>query len=173
MLSSIGNYLKEHKWIPVVILLLIGYCIFKFTNGNPKDTIPKSEQQTIIKSTTSLEVQPKTSPNDNDLEVTQRYRANINGSQVDIPVTTKENTKGVLKQEIDMTPVLKLQQQADEKAFRKHWEVGTGIGYTDGDTYIPIEIQRNYKADKAVSIEIHLDVKGNLKGGELKHKWMF
>lgn len=163
--------------IITTIVILYG-CHSKVTISQPNiPLIPP-----IINSTTTVGVAPKTSATDNDVELTQVYKASINGATVEVPVETKENIKGVIKQEIDMTKVIQqqmaLQRELDRKEFKKNWELGVGIGVHDGDTYVPIEIQRNYKVDKAISAEIHLDadelIKGQLKvtGGEIKHKWM-
>jgi len=54
------------------------------------------------------------------------------------------------------------------------WEVGVGYGNHEGDSYIPIEIQRNYSKHKAVAVEVHMDMSlKEAKGYELKHIWRF
>ena len=61
----------------------------------------------------------------------------------------------------------------------KAWEVSAGVGSHGGDAYIPIGLQRNYAAHKAVEAEVHLLpedlVKGKIKtsGWEVKHVWRF
>lgn len=171
--STVCNLLTKYKWyiITIVGILIV---ILWLTKGNPKDT-PTVEPTKVVQSTTTVEVVPKTSPTDNDLEITQVYRAEVNGAKVEIPVETKDNIKGVVKQEIDLTPVIQMQREVDKKEFKKNWEVGTGIGIENGHVYIPIELQRNYTADKALSVEVHVSADKNPKvtGGEVKHKWLF
>ena len=54
------------------------------------------------------------------------------------------------------------------------WEVGIGYGNHDGDSYIPIEIQRNYSKHKAIAAEVHMDMSlQKVKGYEIKHVWRF
>ena len=61
----------------------------------------------------------------------------------------------------------------------KAWEVSAGVGSHRGDTYIPIGLQRNYAANKALVAEVHLVpedlVKGKIKtsGWEARHVWRF
>jgi len=57
----------------------------------------------------------------------------------------------------------------------KSWEISAGVGNHQGDTYIPVGVQRNYAAHKAVAAEVHLVpeelAKGKIKtsGWEVKH----
>ncbi len=61
----------------------------------------------------------------------------------------------------------------------KAWEVSAGVGSHRGDAYIPLGVQRNYAANKAVAAEVHLVpedlAKGKIKtsGWEVKHVWRF
>ena len=50
----------------------------------------------------------------------------------------------------------------------RNWYVGTGIGTHDGDTYIPISLQRNFSKDSALEIEAHIN--HGITGGEIKYK---
>ena len=56
----------------------------------------------------------------------------------------------------------------------RNWELGTGIGVHDGKAYIPISLQRNYKKDRSVVLELHYDLKDNkVNGGEVQWKVHF
>ena len=61
----------------------------------------------------------------------------------------------------------------------KAWEISAGVGNHQGDTYIPIGVQRNYAARKAVAAEVHLVpeelAKGKIKtsGWEVRHLWRY
>lgn len=56
----------------------------------------------------------------------------------------------------------------------RNWELGTGVGYQDGSTYIPVSLQRNYDKQHSVMAEVHFDVeKKEINGGELQWKVHF
>ena len=65
-----------------------------------------------------------------------------------------------------------IKQKVDVYKFNNYrkWEWGAGFGVHDGDTYIPISIQRNYSKDKAVEVEAHVDLNGGVSGGEIQYK---
>lgn len=163
------------KYAPwVIAAIAIGIAAFLWFNRMTTTDKLTTDPNKVISATTSVSVVPKKSATDNDVEVSQVYRASVNGTTVAIPITTSEPVKGVIKQEIDLTPVTAMQKELDKKEFKRNWEVGTGIGVHDGDMYIPVEIQRNYTVNKAWSAEAHIDPQGfKVTGGELKHKWMF
>lgn len=117
-------------------------------------------------SETNLEVTPKDTKSDPDLIVETRYVAKINGQTVTAPVTTRiDESTAKVTTEIDVTPLVK--QMAPK------WELGVGVGYHKDDLYIPVSIQRNYKLNKAVVLELHLDPSDNMRpnGVEVQHKW--
>jgi hypothetical protein len=164
----------------VILVAFLG--LYLWTSKAPKD-IPKATLSPIT-STTEVSTAPKTSPADNDVEITQTYKANVNGVQVTAPVKTSSasssGTKGIIKQEIDLAPIVDLAKESAKKDYYKEWSIGTGYGVHKGSAYIPLEIEKTYshspKVDKAVSIEAHFEPSlSNLKvnGGELKHKWRF
>ena len=173
-----------NKYLTLILAIALTICILTFqwfTYRSPLDPLAPKENPSvppIVTTETSITVVPKTSTTDNDLELTQTYKAKVNDTYVEVPVVTlgplatKENIKGVIKQSIDLTPVTQLQQELDKKIFKKNWEIGVGIGVHAGDKYVPVEIQRNFKVNQAVSIEAHL---GTLKvtGGEIKYKRLF
>lgn len=56
----------------------------------------------------------------------------------------------------------------------KNWEVGTGVGYQDGEPYIPLSIQRNYDRNHSVMLEAHYGLKDQkVNGGEVQWKVHF
>lgn len=61
----------------------------------------------------------------------------------------------------------------------KSWEFSAGVGRHNGDTYLPIGVQRNYAAQKGVAAEAHLMpeglARGKIKtsGWEVKHVWRY
>lgn len=192
-MTAITDYLKTHKKeILCVVLLVLATASLTWYLMRPKvptlpNVIPETVKDAKVEQKTSLQVVPKSSATDNDLEITQRYKANINGATVEVPVVSKEiakdGTKAVVTQEVDMTKVinsaLTIEREKVKQEYKKNWEIGTGICSHNGDVYIPIEAQRNYATDKAISAEIHLDadelLKGHPKveGWEVKHKWKF
>ncbi len=52
----------------------------------------------------------------------------------------------------------------------RNWYVGTGIGWHDGQVYMPVSLQRNFSKDAALEWEAHLDGDMNVNGGEIKYK---
>lgn len=56
----------------------------------------------------------------------------------------------------------------------RNWELGTGMGVHDGKAYIPVSLQRNYKKDRSIVLELHYDLKDNkVNGGEVQWKAHF
>lgn len=56
----------------------------------------------------------------------------------------------------------------------KNWEVGTGVGYQDGEPYIPLSIQRNYDRNHSIMLEAHYGLKDQkVNGGEVQWKVHF
>lgn len=161
---------KRILWISICIILVVLGVYLWYSYSNKHHDAPKVEQPATAAIKTTVKVVPKESPTDNDLEVTQVYRANVNGNQVNIPVVNKENSKGVIKQEVDLSAVTQLQRKVDEREFKKNWEIGTGVGVHEGDIYIPVEIQRNYKPDRAIAVEVHMspEIPPRVNGGEVK-----
>lgn len=172
------QYIKDHKLVLVliaVILVILVYTFRKPTENHSPLGLPTEPLK--IPLTTSLDTAPRTSTSDANVELNQKYTAKVNGQTVSIPVTTlpaPNGIKGIITQEVDMTPVVDKAVKDGVAKAKVNWELGTGLGIHNGDLYIPLEIQRNYKKDKAVVIEIHKDLQGSkVSGGELKHKWLF
>ena len=183
------TFIKNHRLLLaslVVIVLVVSLVFYGFHHRKPNNTQneqPNQQLSTIIQQDTTISLKPKTSKDDVDLEVNQRYKASINGTTVEIPLVTtgttdsSKNNKVSVSQEIDMTKVintaLTLERQKVQQEYKKNWEIGIGIGQHNGDLYVPLELQRNYAKDRAVSIEVHMDTNGSVNGYELKHKWKF
>lgn len=128
-----------------------------------------------ISTRTDLSVTPKDSPEAPDLAVNQKYVATINNKKVEVPITNVQaqgNTtsaspdSATVQQEVDITPLVNL--------MVPRWELGVGLGRHEGDTYIPVSVQRNYTYNKAVQLELHIDPSDQkVTGVELQHKWRF
>ncbi len=99
----------------------------------------------------------------------------INKQDTTLPTAALEKT--------DRTAVVKNDNEYKVDVLKinldKTWELSAGIGSHRGDTYIPVGVQRNYAANKAVAAEVHLVLedlaKGKIKtsGWEIKHVWRF
>ena len=139
--------------------------------------LPTTNKQ--LSTTTSLSVTPKDSPEAPDLTITQKYVASINKKKVEVPITnvpqgntTSASTTSAtpytasVQQEVDITPLVNL--------MVPRWELGVGLGRHEGDTYIPVSVQRNYNHNKAFQLELHIDPSSQkVTGAELQHKWRF
>lgn len=56
----------------------------------------------------------------------------------------------------------------------KNWETGIGYGRQDGESYIPISIQRNYSRNHSIMLEGHYDLtKQQMNGYEIQWKTNF
>nr|WP_320145652.1 hypothetical protein [uncultured Anaeromusa sp.] len=111
---------------------------------------------------------------DPDVKLNQTYTADINGQQVKVPVTkgTALGTTGVIKQEVDLTPVVDMAMRITRETYgRGNWEVSTGLGREQNHWYIPVELKRNYNKDESLSLELHVAPTEDkrLSGGELKY----
>jgi hypothetical protein len=133
-----------------------------------------------ISTQTGLSVTPKDSPEAPDLAVNQKYVATLNNKKVEVPITNVQaqgNTTSAsptsatpytatVQQEVDITPLVNL--------MVPRWELGVGLGRHEGDTYIPVSVQRNYTYKKAIQIELHIDPRNQkVSGVEIQHKWRF
>ena len=165
--------------ITVIVITLIA--VYLYTSSKAPTDVQSIECVPLapIATKNSVGASYKASEADADLKVTQTYKAEVNGQTVIAPIKSVDNGKGVqgtITQEIDLKPITQMQRELDKKEFQKNWEGGVGLGIHKGDIYVPIEIQRNYAKNKAVSIEIHVEapeLKPKVTGGELKHKWLF
>lgn len=141
-----------------------------YEEGTTKTTIT-TDSSTSPSMTTEITAASKTNTSDPDLILNNRYHAVINGTDVQIPVKDK-NIKETLKdtpsssststtarvdQTLDLTPLFKDYE-------KKHkWEMGIGVGRVSNEWYVPIEVQRNFRYNKGVSLQ--LNVKDNKVDG--------
>lgn len=171
--QTILNVLKVTTLLIVTLIVL--HCILNLymcrTGNNNNNNITNNLDNNKID--TNVTATLKESPSEPDVTLTNTYVANVNGEILKIPVVTPHElnsldakTTGKITQTIDLTPVI---NNMNNK-YKKNWEVGIGYGIHNGKSYVPVEIQRNYKADKAISIEFHKTTKGT-QGYEIKHKW--
>lgn len=166
--------------IGATIIIAVVYFL-KVPEANPSGAL--TSPQVDIEATTTVSATYKDSPSSPDVILQQTYTAEVNGESITVPISpsagTSNGTTGTITQTIDLTDIVSSIQQAEEvtakEKFKKNWEVSTGLGVHERDVYIPVELQRNYTASKAISFEIHLDTSRNPKvtGGELKHTWKF
>lgn len=165
------------------ILGVLGCYCWMTSRGDHKDTPTHSSDSTSgLLSTTGISAEAKTSTNDPDLVMSQKYTAVINGEKVSVPIvkrttgTTNQPTgaggsaadsqgvKASVEQTIDLTNVL--------SRLRPSWELGAGVSYMNKDTYVPISIQRNYADDKALELTVLMNTDGKAKGAMVQHKWL-
>ena len=180
LLSYIRNY-----WKYIGIVLFVAYQV---TNGYPilssfgSTSTPDAANTTIVKplvkEAVNVKLTHKVTPDDPDLEVSTRYKAVINGTEVTIPNTNKVtkgdigDTKASVETVVDLTPLV---EQIVDKEVKHQWGFSTGVGVHDKDLYIPITITRYYKSHKAFSISVHTDPKDGFRpnGFEVSHQWYF
>ena len=182
ILTKLIDFLREHK--THFFVLLAGCLIGSFVTYRyiDKQEVPASRSSVpnVPLSTTSIQVTTKTKETEPDLSLTQKYVATINDKKVEVPIknvvpeaTTSARPVGsatpytaVVSQTIDITPIA--------KAVSPNWEVGVGIGRYRSDTYVPLSLQRNYKNNKAICVELSLDPQDRqVKGWSIQHKWLF
>ena len=169
MIDKIKTFLKDNKDLVMVVFMILSLLLTLFGHKSPevpsKDTdVPK------VETTTELEVSQKETPESPDLVVGQKYVAVINDKRVEVPIkvtkSTTEGTTATLKQEIDVSQLV--------EPLIPDWEVGVGVGQHDGDLYYPVSLQRNYKANKAIRVELHIkDDLSKVNGYEVQHVWTF
>lgn len=94
----------------------------------------------------------------------QQVQERINNKDTTLPPAALEKT--------DRTVVVPNDTQYKVDVFKyngyRNWEWAAGVGWHNGDYYVPIGLQRNYSKDAAVAGEIHTDGK-SVNGGELKY----
>lgn len=170
------NYLKYLIGIIIIVISLVQfYRLFEAIKDYKATTKPQAivtfKDPKILKGTSTLKVTPKVTSSDPDLVVNHYYTAKIDGKEAKVPLkTTSSTSKGntvTYKQELDVTALV--------KPMLPNWEISTGVGVHEGDTYVPLGIQRNYKSNKALRVTIHFDPKEQMRpnGGEIVHVWKF
>lgn len=92
----------------------------------------------------------------------------INDKDPTLPPAALEKTDNtIVTPNVNKTP----QANYDVAVFKnnnyRNWEWSTGYGQHGGDRYVPVELQRNFSKDGAVSVEYHAG--GNESGWEVKY----
>lgn len=168
----------------VVVLCALGCYWWLNAKGDHKDLdTNRSDSTSGLLSTTSVQVVPKSDPYEEDLCLSQKYTANINGEKVSVPIvkTTTNSTKqpgspggnvtmetqgavkAIVSQTVDLTPVL--------SKLKPTWELGVGYNYVDKKHYGCVSLQRNYKDNKALELTCQIQDK-EVKGVMVQHKWL-
>ena len=100
-------------------------------------------------------------------------RINMEDKSLPPPALEKTDRTVVVKDDVAYkVDVLKIN-------LDKSWEISAGVGNHEGNMYIPVGVQRNYAAHKAVAVEVHLVpedlAKRKIKtsGWEVRHVWRF
>lgn len=147
------------------------YANITLTTSSPQLTTSPNDPKRVLKDTTEVTVRSKVSPDEPDLEVTNRYIAKVNGKTLEVPMEThKEDSSAKVSTEINLTPVVR---ELADKEYKRNWEVSTGLGRShDGHWYVPIGIQRNYNYDKAIEVSIGL-THDHIETIQVAHKWKF
>ena len=162
------NKLKVALGIFLSLLLFAGGYLLGYSNHKLKlsDNLPKGSQESTVATSTSVSVVPKSTTGGANVVLEQKYVASVNGKRVEVPIKdTKEPVSGVLKQEIDVSNLV--------RPLLPKWEAGIGVGRHGSETYVPVSVQRNYKPGKALEVQIHVGTDGGISGGSVVHKWTF
>ena len=153
---------------------LTGYYLSKDKQSTPQHS---SVSTSGLLSTTRIQAEVKDNPQDEDLVLSQKYTAVVNGEKVsgtnyqptgagssNVVQSPQQGVKATVEQTIDLTPVL--------SRLRPSWELGVGVSYADRQTYVPLSIQRNYADDKALELTVLMNTDGKAKGAMVQHKWL-
>lgn len=184
-------YNSKDLYVGIIIGVVLGAvgCYWFATKGDHTHLDTNMSNSTSgLQSTTEVQLVPKSSPYEEDLLVSQKYTAVINGEKVSVPIVKKATTdpssqpssssgdanvqgqmkavgdnKVIVTQTVDLTPVL--------KKLKPTWELGIGYMYNSNQHYGVVSVQRNYKDTKA--IEVTGFIKDNkFDGGMVQHKWL-
>lgn len=174
-----------------IIALLLSFtigagCCYLYLRGDNKASEPlpsSSDSKGGLLSTTRIHAETKDNPKEEDLVLSNKYVAVINGEKVSVPIVKRTagtinqpdstggsandaspGVKATVEQTIDLTPVL--------SKLHPSWEMGVGVSYVNERAYVPLSIQRNYQADKALELTVLVDTDGKAKGAMVQHKWL-
>ena len=200
------NIFEKNKWVVISItlclLMLLGFFCFWQHTKQAEDTYRQAVvlQQEQLEQVQSLSNALHISQiNAKELQVsynelkTKPPVASFTVSAPSLEVAAEQVAERINKQDAtlppaalektDRTAVVKNDNEYKVDVLKinldKAWEVSAGVGSHGGDAYIPIGLQRNYAAHKAVAAEVHLVpedlAKGKIKtsGWEVKHVWRF
>lgn len=130
--------------------------------------------------TTTISATKKNNNNEPDLILNNHYKATIDGTTIDIPTkpnnikeplesspsSTSTDVTARVDQTLDLTPLFKDYEK------KKGWEAGIGVGVVDNKYYVPVELQRNFGGNKAVSLQLNVSDK-KLEGCQGAYKIRF
>lgn len=92
----------------------------------------------------------------------------INTKDPTLPPAALEKTdRTVVVPNTDKTPTSNYDVGVFKVNNYRNWEISAGYGQHGGDRYMPVELQRNFSKDAALSYEHH--VRGKEKGWEVKY----
>lgn len=182
-----NKYIWPNKGLFLTLLIIIITGVFKHwysrSSGHSiphKDTIKTTNDATKVTSTGTITVTPNKEPND-VLVIHESLVASNGHRRVEVPIRdtktpiatpspdnyNSDNKTVTYENKIDVSALV--------RPLVPKWEIGTGVGTHSGNVYVPVSIQRDYKVDKAVRVEVHLDPKDRMapKGVEVQHIWKF
>lgn len=101
-------------------------------------------------------------------DATQQVADRINASDPTLPSEALGKTdRTVIVPNTNKTPTSNYDIGVFKVSNYRNWEWSAGYGQHGGDRYIPIELQRNFSKDAAVSVEYHYG--GRDPGWEVKY----
>lgn len=183
-----NKYIWPNKGIFLTLVIIIITGVFKhwYSRGSVhsvphKDTIKVNEDKEIT-STGTITVTPNKEPND-VLVIHESLVASNGHRRVEVPIrdtktpiaTPNSDNYNTDNPNKTVTYENKIDVSALVRPLVPKWEIGTGVGTHRGNVYVPVSVQRDYKVDKAVRVEVHLDPKDRMapKGVEVQHIWKF
>jgi len=102
------------------------------------------------------------------MQATQQVADRINANDPTLPPQALEKTdRTVVVPNANKTPASNYDVGVFKVNNYRNWELSAGVGVHGGDRYVPVELQRNFSKDAAVSVEYH--VGGREKGFEAKY----
>lgn len=165
---------KRDIVVMIISFIICGiiFILYNFwCNGNGSSVDSSLRDNTQIESppfyvddATTVTLTRKTSGEDPDMVVNNKYVATIDGETVEIPLTKTdtENKNGnqvVVSHQVDMTPVI---EKLGESEYDRDWSVGSGIGIdNNSDIYIPLSIERHFNKDRSLEMIVGVDTDGS------------
>lgn len=188
------EYIWPNKGLFLTLLIIIITGVFKHwysrSSGQSiphKDTINTATTEDTanrVTSTGTITVTPNKEPND-VIVVHESLVASNGDRKVEVPIRNikapiaVDNPSDNNPSNPDNNKTVTYENKIDVSALVRplvpKWEIGTGVGTHRGNVYVPVSVQRDYKVDKAVRVEVHLDPKDRMapKGVEVQHIWKF
>lgn len=201
-----GTVFKQSKWLVVLLVsFLLVCCLLLWSLQRTREAEKQFQQAIVIQQDQMTKVEELSK----DFQISERNSKKLQAAYEKVLHMSPAASFTVQAKSIDAAAkqVAELINQADkslppatlEKSDRtavvpnvrdykvdvlkinlnKSWELSTGVGWHQGDIYLPVGVQRNYSANKAVAVEMHLVpaelAKRNIKtsGWEGRHVWRF